>query len=431
MLEIKEVNRDSIADKNGIAMGDSILSINGHRIRDAIDLAFYESDEKLNIRLRRDGKIIGKNIEKLAEEKLGINLEPFSFRRCSNECIFCFYDQMPQGLRRNLYTKDDDYRLSFLYGNYITLTNMVREDFDRISEQRLSPLYVSVHSTDAKIRAKMLGVDSSRADIMKPLARLAREGIEIHSQIVVCPGMNDEDSLERTVNDLAQFYPSVRSIAVIPVGLTKYRKHLFHLNEITIEQCLKIIEKSLIWQEKYRKAFGIGFVYPSDEVFIKGEFGIPVKGFYDGFPQFENGVGISRIFLDEIEEIEMEEFSNLNGSIAFITGMLAFPWVNLLRKRLILESSLRVDIIPVKNNFFGELVTVSGLLTGGDILEAIKAYRKEVNFFVIPDNCLNEDGLFLDNLSLSDISRQSATKVIVSPLSIRRLLEGMKRKCAE
>jgi len=427
MVKIKEVDRGSIAEKAGIEAYDFILFINGHRISDEIDLAFYESDANLDIGIRRNGTSINSKIKKLPEEKLGIMLESLTFRRCGNSCIFCFYDQMPAGLRKSLYEKDDDYRLSFLYGNYITLTNMKELDFERIAEQRLSPLYVSVHSTDARIRAKMLGVEILRADISEPLTKLARAKIEVHSQIVVCPGINDGDELKRTINDLVQFYPSVRSIAIIPVGLTKFRENLFPVREISQEGCLDIIEQTLRWQEEYRKKFGISFVYPSDEIFIKGEFAIPMKEFYDGFPQLENGVGVSRIFLDEIEEIDTEVISKIEGDIVFITASLPFPWLNLLRKRLVLETSLNCNVVVVNNKFFGDKVSVSGLLTGCDILEAIRNYKRKADFFMIPSNCLNDEGVFLDELSVSDIERQSNKKVVVSPPSIALLPEFIKR----
>ncbi len=428
MIEIKEVEKESIAQGLGISKGDRICSINGCKIRDEIDLIFYESDSNLMIEIEKDKKRRFITARKLPEVKLGIKLVPFEFKRCNNSCIFCFYDQMPKGLRESLYQKDDDYRLSFLYGNYITLTNMIEEDYKRIEEQRLSPLYVSVHSTNPDVRAQMLGRDGKEVDTQKPLKRLADAKIAVHTQIVICPGINDGERLEKTVFELSQFFPYVRSIAIIPVGLTKHRRGLFPLRALTQKECLEVIKNIFRWQEDFRKRFGIGFVYPSDEILITAEFAVPMKEFYDEFPQLENGVGNSRIFLDDIEEINIMELNGIKSTIVFITSHLPFPWVNLLRKRLLLETSIICDIFPIENSLFGESVTVSGLLVGMDILTAIKAYEKKADLFIIPSNCLNEDGLFLDDISLSDLTQLSGRRVIATPSPISVLPETIRKE---
>ncbi len=427
-MEIKEVEKDSIAQGLGISKGDRLCSINSHKIRDEIDLMFYENDGNLMIEIEKEMEHEIFSVKKLPEDKLGIRIVPFSFKRCSNSCIFCFYDQMPEGLRESLYEKDDDYRLSFLYGNYITLTNMIDEDYDRIEEQRLSPLYVSVHSTNPDVRARILGKDKNKTDIMKSLERLVDAKVEIHTQVVICPEINDGEELEKTVFELSLFFPNIRSVAIIPVGLTKCRRGLFSLREMKQEECLEVIEHIFSWQEAFRRRFGIGFVYPSDEIFIKAEFAIPMQEFYDGFPQLENGVGNSRIFLDGIENIDTEEIKEIKARIVFITSLLPLPWVNLLRKRLVFETSISCDIIPLENHFFGESVTVSGLLCGEDILKAIETYKKKSDLFIIPQNSLNEDGVFLDNLSLRDLNRLSGEKVIALPLPISSFAETVKRE---
>ena len=418
MVEIKEVVKESIANNLGILVGDVLCSINDHEIRDEIDLMFYENDENIEIEIERDKKSRLIQASKLPEKRLGIKLKPFEFKRCNNSCIFCFYDQMPKNLRESLYQKDDDYRLSFLYGNYITLTNMREEGYRRIEEQRLSPLYVSVHSTNAEVRTMMLGMDGRDGDIKKSLKRLIDANVEIHTQIVVCPGVNDGKSFERSVYDLSEYYPGIRSVAIIPVGVTKYREGLFPLREMSQEECLEVTKNVLIWQEDFRRRLGVGFVYPSDEIMIKAEFAIPMKEFYDGFPQLENGVGNSRIFLDGIEEIDTQGIQDIKTKIVFITSVLPLPWVNLLRKRLVLETSVSCDIISLENRFFGESVTVSGLLVGKDIIEALDVYKKKADIFIIPQNCLNNDELLLDDISLSDLNRISGRKVVASPLTV-------------
>ncbi|OQX54630.1 MAG: hypothetical protein B5M53_05690 [Candidatus Cloacimonas sp. 4484_209] len=427
MIEIKEIYKGSIAEKIGLSTGDVLYSINGHRIRDSIDLMFYENDSHLEIELGKNNKRISLSIEKLPEENLGVELEPFRFRRCNNSCIFCFYDQMPKGLRSSLYERDDDYRLSFLYGNYITLTNMTENDFERIQEQQLSPLYISVHSTTPEIRAKLLGKRIKDVDIKKQLKRLSKADIKFHTQIVVCPGINDGKELEKTVFDLADFYPNILSIAIIPVGLTKYRNGLYPLRLLNKEESLDIVWKTLMWQELFRERFNLGFVYPSDEIFIKAEFGIPMKEFYDDFPQLENGVGISRIFLDGIEEIKTEELKGIKGRIVFVTSVLAYPWINLLRKRLMLESSLICDVIVVKNHFFGESVTVSGLLVGSDILDAIRNYNSTADLFMIPDRCINDDGFFIDGMSVEKLQDKLGRKIVVGPMRVNQIVKVIKK----
>jgi putative radical SAM enzyme (TIGR03279 family) len=428
MIEIKEVEKNGIAQRMGIKKGESLFSINGHGIRDEIDLSYYGSDGLLVVEVGDEEQKRSVRIEKLPEERLGISLEPFDFRRCQNRCIFCFFDQMPNGLRKSLYEKDDDYRLSFLFGNYITLSNMDEGDFERIGEQRLSPLYVSVHSTDPEIRSRLLGRESGNCDIMVQLQKLVDRKIEVHTQIVLCPGINDGRKLEKTVKDLAQFFPFVRSVSVIPVGITRYRDDLPPLRTLTKGECLEVIEKVLLWNDTFRKKFDVGFVYPSDEILIKGEFLIPMKEFYDNFPQLENGVGMSRIFLDEIDSFEMDDFDGIEGSVILVTSILPYPWLNMLRKRIVLESSLFCDVLCVRNIFFGDTVTVSGLLVGKDIRNAIQSCEEDADLFIVPGNCVNSDGHFLDDMSLADLNRQTGKRIVTSSQSLDELSHSIKRE---
>jgi putative radical SAM enzyme (TIGR03279 family) len=414
-MEIKEVEKGSIAHALGILPGDTLCALNGHVISDEIDLAFWEADERFILEIGRNSSTKRITGRKLAEERLGIHLGDFVFKRCNNRCIFCFYDQMPPGMRESLYQKDDDYRLSFLYGNYITLTNMSDDEFARIEEQRLSPLFISVHATDADVRRRLLGGTGGSVAIKPLLRRLADAAIQMHTQIVICPGINDGAVLERTVRDLASLYPHVRSIAIIPVGLTKHRHGLSPLQELDREQALELIRKILVWQEDLRARFGIGFVYPSDELLIRGEFGIPMKEFYDEFPQLENGIGNSRLFLNGIEVLDTNSVKRLSGAVVMVTAMLPRPWLELLRKRLERETMLSCEVLEVSNSLLGDSVTVSGLLAGKDVLRAIAAYEKHGDLFLIPSNCLNADHAFIDDVTLDDIRTRTGKRLRAAP----------------
>jgi putative radical SAM enzyme (TIGR03279 family) len=414
-MEIKEVEKGSIAHALGILPGDTLCALNGHVISDEIDLAFWEADERFILEIGRNSSTKRITGRKLAEERLGIHLGDFVFKRCNNRCIFCFYDQMPPGMRESLYQKDDDYRLSFLYGNYITLTNMSDDEFARIEEQRLSPLFISVHATDADVRRRLLGGTGGSVAIEPLLRRLADAAIQMHTQIVICPGINDGAVLERTVRDLASLYPHVRSIAIIPVGLTKHRHGLSPLQELDRKQALELIRKVLVWQEDFRVRFGMGFVYPSDELLIRGEFGIPMREFYDGFPQLENGIGNSRLFLDGIEVLDTNSVKRLSGAVVMVTALLPRPWLELLRKRLERETMLSCEVLEVSNSLLGESVTVSGLLAGQDVLHAIAAYEKHGDLFLIPSNCLNVDHAFIDDVTLDDIGTRTGKRLVAAP----------------
>ncbi len=414
-MEIKEVATGSIAQRLGIHTGDMLCSLNGHVIRDEIDLAFWEAEEEFILEIARFGKSMRFAGAKLPEERLGIRLAPFDFKHCNNRCIFCFYDQMPRGLRKSLYERDDDFRLSFLYGNYITLTNMDDEEFARISEQRLSPLFISVQSTVPEVRKRLLRGRGGGIPIKPLLQRLADAGIQMHTQVVICPGINDGKVLERTVNDLASFSPQVASVSIVPVGLTKYRNGLFPLREVSQQQSLTLIRRISQWQQVFRRRFGKGFVYPSDEIFLKGACAIPGEEFYDGFPQLENGVGLSRLFLNGIDEMSIDSIESLRGSIVLITGVLSHPWLSLLRKRLESETGLRCEVLPISNSLFGRYVTVSGLLSGQDVSRAIATYGGATDLFLICADCLDAHERFIDDVSVDEIRISTGKRILPVP----------------
>jgi putative radical SAM enzyme (TIGR03279 family) len=288
-------------------------------------------------------------------------------------------------------------------------------EFARIEAQRLSPLYISVHATDPDVRRQLLGEGGGDNDVKPFLQRLATASIEMHTQIVICPGINDGDVLAQTVDDLAALHPHVRSVAIIPVGLSKHRRGLYPLQEVDRKQCLELIQQILLWQEDFRDRFGIGFVYPGDELLIKGEFAIPMKEFYDGFPQLENGIGNSRLFLDGIDQMETASIKQLEGALVMVTAMLPRPWLELLKKRLGRETMLSCDVVQVSNSLFGNSVTVSGLLAGQDVSRAIATYEKPADIFLLPANCLNAERAFIDDITLDEIRRRTGRCVLVGP----------------
>lgn len=397
-MKIIEIEPRSLAAEATLQIGDDLTAINGHSIQDEIDLQFHASDEFLEIEFTRDQEAFVVEIEKDPAETLGVKLEPIRFRCCGNHCIFCFVDQNPKGLRKSLYFKDEDFRLSFLYGNYVTLTNLSRRDAERIVQQRLSPIYVSVHAVNPSVRQKLLGIRKDDR-LLEKLRFLTRHRIEIHTQIVLCPGFNDGKVLVETVEKLSEFYPQLNSIAVVPLGLTKHRDDLTPLKPVTAEMA----ENLILWGEaeanRFQEKWGHHFLYLADEFYLQSGRKLPPADRYDDFAQFENGVGMSRSLLDEFarQRVNFPQKISKRKLVTLVTGKLAYP----LLKESILPvlnqiENLTVNLLPVANHFYGEQVTVSGLLTGQDIFHALKSADLGEMVY-LPENCLNFDGLFLDD----------------------------------
>ncbi|NIO69660.1 MAG: DUF512 domain-containing protein, partial [Anaerolineae bacterium] len=299
---IAAVAEGSIAEREGVRPGDQMVSINGHVLRDVIDYRFYGAEEELEIIVERDSQRRVFQVQRDYDEDLGIEFAAPTFdgiRRCNSHCAFCFIAGMPKGMRASLYVRDDDYRYSFLFGNFITLTNLTEGDWQRLAEQRLSPLYISVHATDLALRRRILG-NPAAPDVMDQLRRLGELGIQLHTQIVLMPGLNDGSALAQTVADLATLYPAVQSIAIVPVGLTRY--HRCDLRPYRPEEAGPILDQITAWQRKYRSQHSLNLVYASDEWYLLAGHEVPSADEYDGFPQLENGVGLTRVFLDEWEE---------------------------------------------------------------------------------------------------------------------------------
>ncbi|SJZ54275.1 DUF512 domain-containing protein [Selenihalanaerobacter shriftii] len=403
-IEIETVQLDSIADELNIEPGDQLLTINGSQIRDYIDYKFLITDLYLEVLIRKsNGEEWLLEIEKDYDEGLGLEFSGIIYddlKKCNNNCLFCFVNQSPPGLRETLNLKDDDYRFSFLQGSYITLTNLSREEINRIKRLHLSPIYISVHTTNPELRVKMLR-NSKAGDVLSYLKELAEVGIEFHTQIVLCPEINDGDELERTIKDLLELSSAIRSLAVVPVGLTKFRDDLYSLRSFTTEEAKEVVEQVEQWQKRIGEKCGENFLYLSDEFYLLANESIPPTKNYNGYPQLENGVGMVRLFWEQFNEVEEKLPTTIDKKQQFtlITGELGVATLEPMVARLNEINNLDLDLLVVQNSFFGENVTVTGLLTGQDIIETIK--KRDLNgSIILPELLLNEDRLFIDDLQL-------------------------------
>lgn len=411
---ISNVRRHSLAEKAGIQPGEKLCSVNGCNVQDIIDLSFLTSDEvvELEIESAAGAKRLVQ-IEKYPDEDLGLEFESAVFdkvRTCYNNCIFCFVDQMIPGMRPGLYVRDDDYRLSFLYGNFITLTNMCDEDFDRIIRTHLSPLYISVHATDPDVRCKMMN-NRFAGQLMEKINRLLEAGIQIHTQIVCCPGYNDGEVLKRTFADLYALHPGVLTMAVVPVGLTKHREHLHPMRTFTPQEAAEIVDAVSGWQKQCREETGKSFVYLGDEFYLLAGKELPPSEYYDGFPQLENGIGLTRNFLNEWDmALKTLQYADGAEQAVIPVGESAFRVLQPMMEAFNRQYGTKHSFVSVKNLFFGGHVNVTGLLTGGDILAAVKDCER----LILPGVVLNNDNLFLDDMSLDDFKRSFQGKVEIA-----------------
>jgi putative radical SAM enzyme (TIGR03279 family) len=410
-VKIIKVIKNRTGWKAGLKENDEIISINDNIINDPIDYKYNISERFVKLNVSRGNGSFEIKIEKETDDDLGIIGDNFKIKRCNNKCIFCFIDQNPSGLRKSLYIKDEDYRFSFLYGNYVTMTNINKNDIVRIIKQRLSPLYVSVHSVNENIR-KLLGMKDN-GNIIDKIKMLTDNKIELHGQIVLCPMINDNEVLKETVFELFKYYPNFRSVSIVPVGLTKHRRNLYSIKKINNQYAKKILIEIKKIQKYFKKQTGENFVYPSDEFFLKADEPLPSKEYYNNFYQIENGVGLTRKFLDDFlkQSKSFPEQLNIRKKIYLITGTLGY---NILKNEIvpILKKikNLDVHLIEVKNEFFGNTVTVSGLLTGQDIYKAVK-YIKENGIIILPPECVNDDGLFLDDYTINDLNKSSSCEI--------------------
>ena len=416
--KISNVSSGSIAEELGLKAGDFLISINNHKIADIIDYMYYEAASELDLLVEIDGEQVLFEIEKECEEPLGLDFENFLLdqqRSCKNKFIFCFIDQLPKGLRKTLYFKDDDARLSFLMGNYITLTNLSEEDIDRIISMRISPINISVHSTEPELRVAMMA-NPNAAKINEILKRFYDAGIEMNCQIVLCKGVNDGKHLEKSLRDLAALAPYVKSTSVVPVGISCHREGLYPLKSFEKEdaaQVIDIIEKIGTEQRKINSVAGC---YASDEFYILAERPIPSEDDYDGYPQIENGVGLMRSLQTEFEAaLAQEEGDPAERSVGIVTGVLAADFMDLLLKKVQEKfPGLKFKVYPIINHFFGEKITVSGLVTGEDILAQLSKENLPERL-VLPSVMLRaEQDLFLDSISIDDVRKKLNRKIDIS-----------------
>jgi putative radical SAM enzyme (TIGR03279 family) len=415
--------------------GDELVEINREPINDFLDFKFHSAEKHLALKIRDAAGIFKKiNVRKKVDEDLGMFFEEEKYKSCGNNCIFCFVHQLPKGLRKTLYFKDEDYRLSFLFGNYLTLTNLVEEDFKRIFKYRLSPLYISVQSTNEPIRKMMLG-NQKIPDIFPLLQRLAQQKIEMHTQIVICPGINDGKILENSIKDLAGLFPYVKSLAIVPVGLSKHRRNLFEISPVAKSKARELIFLINHCRELLMEGIKDNFVYAADELYLKAGLKIPKVSYYDDFPQIENGVGMVRKFLDDFKKNQKTLPKKLTRKLEIIL-VTAKSAETFLRKDIVptLEQieNLKIEILCVENKLLGKTITVTGLLAGSDILNACKKRKdkKTGKVVILPPNCLNNEGLFLDDLTPEDLEEELAIKVILGKDNFLKTLKDVFKKFA-
>ncbi|NLJ88168.1 MAG: DUF512 domain-containing protein [Epulopiscium sp.] len=410
--EIKKVLPNSIAEELGIQEGDILISVNGKEIEDVFDYRYLISDEIITLLIRnKDLEEWEYEIEKDINEDIGLVFENElmdCLKSCKNKCVFCFIDQLPPSMRKTVYFKDDDWRMSFLTGNYITLTNMKEKDFERLFYYHLSPINISVHATDPEVRKKML-TNRFAGDILDKIKRIVDAGIEINCQIVLCKGLNDGEILKKSLEDLENFFPRVKSISIVPVGISKFRHNLYPLEAFEKDDAKEVINMVHKLQDYYKEKYGSYILYCADEFYITAEEEIPSIHRYEDFPQIENGVGMLALMKEEFDEYfkQLPDIIPDKINISIATGIASYSFINGLVSRLMNKySNLTVKIYPIKNDFFGDKITVSGLMTGQDLINQLK--DKELGSrLLLPENAFRDnDTILLDDVYIEDLEKQ-------------------------
>ena len=430
---IKGIVPGSIAEELEIQPGDLLVKINDQPIEDIFDYQYYCEDGFIVVTvLKPDGEEWELEIEKDPDEDLGLVFESGlmdDYRSCCNKCIFCFIDQMPKGMRETLYFKDDDARLSFLQGNYITLTNMSDHDIDKIIKYRLSPVNISFQTTNPELRCRMLN-NRFAGEALKKVKRLYDAEIEMNGQIVLCKGINDGEELERTLRDLYGYLPCLKSVSVVPVGLSKFRDGLYPLKPFEKEDALQVIDQIEKWQKEAFSNFGIHFVHASDEWYIMAEREIPEEESYDGYLQLENGVGMVRLLINEFEDgmrqLEHMKVTAEPETVTLVTGRLIYPFIKKISDRIMERyPEKKIKVLPVRNDFFGERITVTGLLTGQDIIAQCRNISPG-DRLIIPENVLRSgEQVLLDDLTVSDLADALQVPVNIVESSGYSLIEKL------
>jgi putative radical SAM enzyme (TIGR03279 family) len=430
-LIVIQVEAGSPAEQAGIAPGATLLSVNGAIVRDALDLRFAETARQVEVVWRDPaGRERRRRIRKADDQPLGLEVDPLRMKACNNKCAFCFALQNARGMRRALYFKDDDYRFSFLNGNFATLTNLSRGDMERIVRQRLSPIYISVHATDRALRNRLLG-NPNAPDVLEQIDFFATGRIRMHTQVVLCPGINDGGALEKTLADLARFHPWVETVALVPVGLTQYREKLPALRAADPTYARALLDWAAPRRRDFLRTLGTRFAHPSDEFYLLAGRPFPAARTYEGYPQLGNGVGGSRKFLDEFRRLA----HRLPGAVApacrvtVVTGTLAVPVLQGAVDRLNRIAGLCVDLVPVVNEFFGGSVSCAGLLTGRDIISALETRRAALgDVILIPAVSFKDDeDIFLDDMTLEAVGERFQLPAVRVEDTARGLVQGIPR----
>jgi len=429
--KITKVLPGSIGEELGIEEGDILLAINNQSIEDVFDYRYLLSDDFITVLVRKQSSEEWEfEIEKEINEDLGLIFENElmdQLKPCRNKCVFCFIDQLPPHMRKTVYFKDDDWRMSFLYGNYITLTNMNDKDFERLIYYRLSPMNISVHATDPEVRKKMLN-NRFAGNILERIKRIIDAGIDVNCQIVLCKGLNDGEILDKTIKDLGQFLPGIKSTSVVPVGISKFRHELYPLIPFEKEDAREVIRIIHKWQDYFKKKYNNTFIYAADEFYLTGELEIPEFEEYEDFPQIENGVGMLALMKHEFEEYyeTLPEALEEDIDVSIATGVITYPFICELVERLKQKySNLTVRIYPIINYFFGERITVAGLITGQDILSQLK--DKELGSrLLLPQNAFrNNDTILLDDMYAEDLEKKLDIPVTIVGTSGQEFINGI------
>lgn len=431
---IDDITPGSIAEELDIKKGDKLISINGEYIEDILEYKYLISDEYIVVEIEKpNGEVWELDIEKDYDEDLGFVFSGIigNQKSCCNKCIFCFIDQLPKGMRKTLYFKDDDTRLSFLQGNFVTLTNIKDKDIEKIIRFRISPINISVHTTDMELRKMMLN-NKNAERLLEQLKRLKDGGIEMKAQIVLCPNINDGKQLDKTVEDLYQFYPQLNCISAVPVGLTKYRTGLYPLKEYDRIGASNIIKQVETMQDYYIKNIGSRFIFLSDEFYIIASKELPPYESYEDFSQIENGVGIIRMFQSQIQSSldKIKHETSISKNAIIITGEYGMPYLKEAANNIMNKlTGVNLEVIGIKNDFFGSLVKVSGLITGRDIISQLK----DKNIFrnvLMPNNMLRRgEKIFLDDLTVEDVEKALDVRIIICNQNGSDLVQNILEQC--
>lgn len=418
-IPIKDVIKGSIAEEMEIEAGDLLVSVNGEEIKDILDYKFQIFDENIVVTIEKsNGEELDLEIEKEDNEDLGIIFEEQLIekpRSCANKCIFCFMDQLPKNVRDTLVFKDDDFRLSFITGNYVTLTNSGYKDLDRIIKYHLSPINISVHATDGETRKMML--NNKNADkILEYIKYLVDHQISVNAQIVLCPGINDGKILDKTIKDLSKFFPYVQCIAIVPVGLTKYRDGLYPLTTFDKNTASIVIDQVESWQKKFKEKTGSNIVFVADEFYVLANRRIPNYKSYEDFPQLEDGIGMLAKFKHEFDvNIKKLEDIRINKTVSIVTGKLAYKFIKRLTTRLEKKiTGLKINVYSIENTFFGPLITVTGLLTGGDIINQLKGKELGERLILSSSMLKDDEDIFLDDIKLKELEKRLNIKTTIT-----------------